>query len=261
MTFDVTIIRENKHTGRFKKTAYEVFTREEAINNNIKFKFWRDETVEVGEKVLTDDGYVVDVLNVRKRNYRPIGYRNMIVRTPFATVYADKLFKNQLLCEEDYRRLFLNRNRSNYEGLSSLTAKQLVFALYVSAGASIDVAYMRSYNCFSSITALKEGKRLLRKKKVQEQIVNNSKNIFEEHGLTPDFIVRKIVEQIDDPSPIVRKDAIRLAADLIGLRRLGYKTMSGPQIGDVEREFENVKPSEEFKEDFNVVQFGKVNTN
>lgn len=195
------------HRSESRKVDYPIYTMEEARELGMKFKYWRDITVEKGDYVLTDDNYVIEVLNVRRDENNP---KNAIIGTPFARgTYPDLKWRVKLTKAEPIRNALMNGGRYSKKE-HGLTAMQQLFCDMVNIHFDLKLAASQVFNVYGR-TATRKANYLMHKQCVREQIMENCRSKLEEYGLTEEFLIQDLVQAITDGS-IQEKIAGRQAA-------------------------------------------------
>ena len=203
---------DGKRFCYFKKQDSYIFTKDEAEKQGINFIYWRDflkpDSPDRTDYVLTDDGYVVELLNIHRKPYAHCpGYYNLIVRIVTQCMYADKPGKNKLTIEHKGVR---------FRGLNGaperMPAAQKEFCRNMGMGMSAVQAYMMTYLNSRKGSAKQSAEKLLKRKHIREMIFMLGKE-YEIAGFNRLNFIATLVSKAREDEYI----AGLVALDMIGL--------------------------------------------
>jgi len=190
-----------KYKGRHGEESYEVLERSEADTAGIAYlEDWRD-AGEVGECVLTDDGYVVLVLNVGRRDGKLVW-----IRTCTGSYTAQQSLTTK---ERQCRWTFSGKNPGGGQ-----TPANRVFAVLVAHGMDPGDAYMQTHpRAKDPVRARERAMLLLQSEMVRKIVAEELGDILAELKIDKKFILLGLKRLANDSE----MDTVKLAA----LKELG----------------------------------------
>jgi hypothetical protein len=248
-------IRSGKFSG--KHNIYD--SEDEAKSNSIKFtKPWYADSVDVGDWVVSDDGYVIQCLGkyklVNKRHRS--GQHTVAYRFPNGTFYAyvdahgQKHIKNfYAVASASHKNSLGNTPRIG----RYMTSKKKLFVTLVAGGMDVYSAYIKAYQVrtFSRNGILVQINKLMDdpvvRKELMEQLQPFAKQleaqIMEKTGADSltSFLIEQITSLVTDPKsqyPKEKRENIKLLINLIG-QQLGIAISKGKKEVQ-EAEYEEV---------------------
>jgi len=221
MPITMEIVRKQQ-SGKFEYVETVIYTKKEADDLNLYYVYWRDcgkvESSE-GDYILTDDEMVVELLSFLHRRDKYGNIRNFSIRTPYMTAYADAGGKNKLICNENMSRNNIGgKTKYDYDGKVSLTYHERLFAQRVAIHFNPAKAMMEVYGYKDEKRARLEAGRKMSKKRIQEVIMQESKDIMKEYGFTPEYMITTLKEWIEKGTPTLKAFAFKDAENLMGLK-------------------------------------------
>jgi hypothetical protein len=190
---DFKDIKDDRHYLYDNLGEFQVFVENTAIVEN-----WRDG--EEGDWVMTDDGYVCQVLRLSK-----IG-KKMCLRTLCGTFNTD--FKTKMLGEDGIVDNIYSFS-GKYSTISdNISGRQRLFAQYVAKGDNAIEAYKKSHPDAKSKSYIKNRtSSLLKEESVQKMIKKEIQECLASEGVTPEWIIgryKTIVDVADRESDSLR---------------------------------------------------------
>ena len=151
--------------------------------NNVARNLWRDGSE--GEWVLTDDGYVCQLLKTFK-----VG-KNDCVRTVCGT-FSISNKKREMLGSEgipEYIYSFSGKYAKTEDRADN--SRHFLFAKYVARGDDVLDAFRKAYPDAKSDDYIKaESAKLLKKENIQRMVKEEIREILDEEGVTPKYIIQ-----------------------------------------------------------------------
>ena len=191
---DFKDIKEHRHYLYDNLGEFQVFVENTAIVEN-----WRDG--EEGDWVLTDDGYVCQVLKLSK-----IG-KKMCLRTLCGTFNTD--FKTEMLGEDGIVDNIYSFSGKHSFDTDKVSGRQQLFAQYVAKGVDAIEAYKKSHSDAKSESYIKHRtSSLLKTESIQKMIDKKIQEVLASEGATPEYIIGGIKTIAD----IAESDSNKLRA-------------------------------------------------
>jgi hypothetical protein len=189
------------------------FTENEAIEKGISWKFWGDPTIQVDEFVKSDDGYVCQVralYHVTNSSGKP----NTFVRTTVGqyNLTYSKSFKVKEIIDK-------RRELKDFRNDSTKTSnREKQFVDLILSGCEPEYACQTVFGVSKTPTSQKV-KRLMSKPSVVKYMSENLKDAFKEVGVDDTWILRKIVNEVENETAksSERLSAVMALAKLKGL--------------------------------------------
>lgn len=148
-----------------------------------------------GEWVLTDDSYVVQVL---KRGTIKKGKTSLeYIRTVCGSFIVDK--KKEMygqIAENIYTFSGTNEYRK-FVKKNEVTSREVLFAKYIALGKDPVDAYLETYKTNNRDYAKAQSGRLLKTERMQKMVREEVKQVLDEEGVSPNYIISRFKEIAD----------------------------------------------------------------
>jgi len=224
-------VRRGKHAGFHTIYNSVLAFKTEHANTEPKHPWWESE---VGDWVIADDGFIVQVLDkyelVNKKYHKD--RHLMTTCKTYVYIFCNKTTSAYVRKDGSvhasrylgsYVSLERNHMSNNYNPLGkSLTERKKQFIMYIVAGHTPAIAYMKAYKKPFSI-AKRNGYRLaMQDEQVMSELERHVKrdllHDMEKNGITPEYLMSKIKGTIDNN----KENSQVRAAMILFLTKLTY---------------------------------------
>jgi hypothetical protein len=152
--------------------------------------------------VLTDDGYVCQILKRGKLYEKALDCYNDYIRTVCGTFVVQKANVKMLgengIAENIYAFSGNFKSKNTYQKLNKLNNKEFLFARYVAEGKDATEAFRMVYPKASKESYIQQRTgSLLNKESIRKMVKEEIKKILSEEGVTPEWIIGKYRDIID----------------------------------------------------------------
>jgi len=149
---------------------------------------WR--TGKEGEWVLTDDNCVVQIL---KRGYitDKAGTKKPYIRTICGTYSVDSNSKMKGEIAENIYTFSRTNEYSKFIKRKDTTSREILFAKYVSGGCGVVESYTKAYTTNNKSYAKTASTRLLKTKRIQDMISEETRKVLDEEGVSDNYLIRR----------------------------------------------------------------------
>ena len=183
---DFKEIKNTKHYLYDNNDEYLVYVPDGVVRHN-----WRHG--EEGEWVLTDDGFVCQIL--KKSKIKEKNRSVTCVRTVCGTFLAKDRKKEMLgengIAENIYTFSGTNASQKDFNERDR-NSRELLFAKYVASGLGALEAYKRAYPDARSSNYIKERTdKLLKTETIRKMIDKQIEEILNEEGVTPNWLIER----------------------------------------------------------------------
>ena len=192
---DIKEIKGIPHKLYDDESEFKAFNPNETIIGN-----WRHG--ELHDWVLTDDGYVCQVLGKSKLNHPGIKTPRTLIRTVCGSFIVEQ--KTHKMLGEYGVAQNIYAFSGNYNAIydreknRKLNTREFLFARYVAAGDNIVSAYKKAYPKAKDNDYIKKKSNiLLNKEEVRTMVKDEIKKILAEEGISPEWIVAKYKDIAD----------------------------------------------------------------
>ena len=149
-----------------------------------------------GDWVLTDDGYVVQILKAGKIK-RPNNKKVKYIRTICGSFLTEgKKEMCGLIAENIYTFSGTNEYKK-FLSKSDVTSKEVMFAQYVAKGVSPVDAYLKTYDTENERYAKQKSGQLLKTERMQKMIREEVQLVLNEERVSLNYIVRRFKQVAD----------------------------------------------------------------
>lgn len=159
------------------KTFYIIYTKEEAENEGVDYKYWKD--AKKGDYALSDDNYVAKVIQRRKYKSNN-GVNSYCVRMPFGYAFHSPKYPTQKLKAEGRQsnatlsgkpQLEVKKNSTVWRNLS------LAYSTCFNMDLAIDLVFDNA-----GVSKRRTYKRYMRTKEFQSMVKDELKGVLKEKG-------------------------------------------------------------------------------
>jgi len=192
---DIKEIKGVPHKLYDDESEFKAFNPNETIVGG-----WRHG--DVYDWVLTDDGYVCQILSKNKLNHP--GYKNLrtMVRTVCGSFIVEQKTHKMLgefgVAENIYAFSGNNIAKKSFSKDRKLKSREFIFARYVASGDNPFDAYRKAFPKANDEKYIKEKSNfLLNKEEVRTMVKDEIKKILANEGVSPEWIVAKYKDIAD----------------------------------------------------------------
>lgn len=209
----------NHKTG---KVWYSIYTKEEAEQSNIPFKYWKD--VEEGEYALSDDGIVALVISKKKYPHKASGEDSIYLRFPWGYHMYQEKYKTTKLKAEGRSTPHTLSGKSQIEvraGQDKMKNLAMAYAQTMDYNLSIDMA-------LGSVTPAQHRtwKRHMKSEVFKSMVREELQKLLLAHDLTPDATMDLLNDTIE---------MAKSKKDVTNLMRAAEKLMDLHGMNDKQR--------------------------
>ena len=149
-----------------------------------------------GDWVLTDDGYVLEILkksNISHPAYKkPRTYVRTVCGSYIVEQNSHKILGEKGIAENIYHFSGNNDSKKDYRQDRKLKSREFLFARYVAEGNDVISAYMKAYPRAKDKKYIAEKtSSLLNKEEIRTMVKEEIKKILDDEGVTPKWIIEK----------------------------------------------------------------------
>ena len=173
--------------------------------NDIVLNNWRNGNE--GEWVFTDDNCIVQIL---KRGYitDKKGNKNPYIRTICGTFSVKGNNDMEGKIAENIYTFSRTNEYKRFIKKEGVTSREVLFAQYIAKGGDAISSYKQAYTTDNESYARSRSTQLLKTKRMQEMISEETKKVLDDEGVSPNYIISRY-KQISD---IGENDAVTLRA-------------------------------------------------
>ncbi len=204
---------------RCLKRNNKAYTREEAENLGIEWKMWYDPSSKIGDWVLTDDGFVVQIVNIREYCNNK-GYKSTIVNTVLGS-YTFENHKKFNVGHYFYSRTNIGRGNIRYSYKLSERDKQIL--KFVAEGLDPKIIFSIFYKDGSKSYRWRL-KKIFCKEGAIEYMSNLVKEKLNQAGLTEDWWFRQLKLKAEEARDDVAWEVLKVIGYMHSLIEPPHKT-------------------------------------
>jgi hypothetical protein len=152
--------------------------------------------------ILTDDGYVCQILAKTELNHPSYKKPRIMVRTVCGSFIVQqkthKMLGENGVADNIYAFSGNNDAKNNYRVERKMNNREFLFARYVAAGDDVLNAYQKAYPKAKDMDYIKKKSNiLLNKEEIRTMVKEEIKKILSDEGVTPEWIVAKYKDIAD----------------------------------------------------------------
>ena len=175
------------HKGDSSPTTYRILKKEEADNEKLEYKHWRQ--AEEGEYGISDDNYVAKVIS--KSVYNPT---SVYIRYPYGYTFFNPKYESVSLKASGRKSNTTISGKTQWEVLSNgqkMKNLAMVYAQTMDYNKAIEHVLDNPTNNQKVMW-----KRRMKKEKFKDMVRDELQKLLKEHGLTEDYTLQLLEETI-----------------------------------------------------------------
>ena len=204
---------------RCKKRDFEVYTEQEAINLNIKYRLdWRN--AEIGNWVLSDDGKVLQIRGRRTENRKRVKKQAVYITTGYGQIPTSygKLFARPVPGKKTEFKLNVRATTKQKDFVGDLAITGEIGPSGTFTSKSVINSYRSVYEDNNDDQALVRGRSILKRKWVQQVMSDTMKKEFDKLKWDDTKVAKQYLEMYDskDVPATVKKQILDRISHLRG---------------------------------------------